>query len=160
MADGSMRAGLLEGDDEGYEDDEFSLRRSIASSIRGMYGRRAEREIDDDGEEEREMDIRYRESVWYSLLGEAEPARRAPRASARHLSKYSKRPRAVQFDDSAPKAVTFDVLMREYDLRSFDSTQQRFFERRRSRRQLSQRREGGVEPEDNREEVEPDGQTR
>merc|ERR1719482_2503375 len=38
MADGSMRAGLLEGDDEGYEDDEFSLRRSIASSIRGMYG--------------------------------------------------------------------------------------------------------------------------
>ena len=31
MADGSMRAGLLEGDDEGYEDDEFSLLRSSAS---------------------------------------------------------------------------------------------------------------------------------
>ena len=129
MADGSMRAGLLEGDDEGYEDDEFSLRRSIASSIRGMYGRRAEREIDDDGEEEREMDIRYRESMWFSLLGEAEPARRAPRASARHLSQYSKRPRAVPLDHKAPKAVTFDVLMRELDLRSFDSAQQRFFER-------------------------------
>ena len=39
-----MRAGLLEGEDDDYEDDDFSLRRSIASSIRGMYGRRAERE--------------------------------------------------------------------------------------------------------------------
>ena len=35
----------------------------------------------------------------------------------------------MRFDDSAPKAVTFDVLMREFDLRSFDSAAARFFER-------------------------------
>ena len=40
-----MRAGLLEGDDDDDEDDDFSLRRSIASSVRGMYGRRAERDV-------------------------------------------------------------------------------------------------------------------